>query len=94
MGMCGQHAEHGLAQFRAICKLTSCFIWVHGRTAAMLGEYRNIMNLCRVLPGGTEAKLAVDEAIDACFPIGNFREDIFRYGQTSSVTSSCGHDFE
>ena len=44
----------------------------------MLGEYRNIMNLCRVLPGGTEAKLAVDDAIDACHPIGNFREDIFR----------------
>ena len=44
----------------------------------MLGEYRNIMNLCRVLPGGTEAKLAVDDAVDACHPIGNFREDIFR----------------
>lgn len=45
----------------------------------MLGEYRNIMNLCRVLPGGTEAKLAVDGAIDACMPIGNLREDIFRW---------------
>ncbi|KAK9804170.1 hypothetical protein WJX73_008272 [Symbiochloris irregularis] len=51
---------------------------VTARTAAMLGEYRNIMNLLRVLPGGTEAKLAVDDAIDACYPIGNFREDIFR----------------
>lgn len=48
------------------------------RTAAMLGEYRNIMNLCRVLPGGSEAKLAVDEAIEACSPIGNLRDDIFR----------------
>ena len=36
------------------------------------------MNLLRLLPGGTEAKLQVDKAIDACAPIGNLREDIYR----------------
>ena len=36
------------------------------------------MNLCRVLPNGMDAKLAVDEAIDASAPIGNLRDDIFR----------------
>jgi hypothetical protein len=42
------------------------------------GEYRGVMNLCRVLPGGAELKGAVDEAVDACGAIGNLREDIFR----------------
>lgn len=42
-----------------------------------MGEYRGIMNLCRVLPKGTLSKLAVDDAIDRCTPqIGNIREDI------------------
>lgn len=36
------------------------------------------MNLLRLLPGGTEAKLLVDNAIDSCTPIGNVREDIYR----------------
>lgn len=44
-----------------------------------LGEYRGIMNLCRVMPGGLEAKASVDEAIDRCAPsIGNLRDDILR----------------
>ncbi|KAK9808828.1 hypothetical protein WJX72_004439 [[Myrmecia] bisecta] len=47
-------------------------------SAALMGEYRNIMNLCRVLPNGIEAKRAVDEAIDRCCAIGNLREDIHR----------------
>jgi hypothetical protein len=42
------------------------------------GEYRGIMNLCRVLPHGAEAKSGVDKAIDACAVIGNIREDIMR----------------
>ncbi len=42
-----------------------------------MGEYRGIMNLCRVLPKGTLSKLSVDDAIDRCTPmIGNIREDI------------------
>lgn len=28
------------------------------------------MNVCRVLPNGTAAKAAVDQAIDICTPIG------------------------
>lgn len=42
------------------------------------GEYRGIMNLCRVLPGGAEAKTSVDKCIDACDTIGNLRDDILR----------------
>ena len=44
-----------------------------------MGEYRGIMNLCRVLPQGTAAKLAVDKAIDRLPTIGSIREDIQRY---------------
>lgn len=43
-----------------------------------MGEYRGIMNLCRVLPQGTAAKLAVDKAIDRLMTIGSIREDIQR----------------
>lgn len=43
---------------------------------ALLGEYRGIMNLCRVLPNGLDAKAAVDEAINRCAAIGNLRADI------------------
>lgn len=43
---------------------------------ALLGEYRGIMNLCRVLPNGLDAKAAVDEAITRCGAIGNLRADI------------------
>ena len=35
-----------------------------------MGEYRTIMNLCRVLPDGLDCKTAVDEAIDCCNDIG------------------------
>lgn len=34
------------------------------------------MNLCRVLPNGLDAKVAVDAAIDRCAAIGNLRLDI------------------
>jgi hypothetical protein len=40
------------------------------RSAGALGEYRTIMNLCRVLPDGLDCKLAVDAAIDSCNDIG------------------------
>ena len=46
--------------------------------SAQAGEYRGVMNLCRVLPGGAEAKVVVDAAIDACVAIGNLRDDILR----------------
>ena len=48
------------------------------RSASSMGEYRGIMNLCRVLPQGTAAKLAVDKAIDRLPTIGSLREDIQR----------------
>ena len=34
--------------------------------SALAGEYRGILNLCRVLPLGLDAKAAVDEAINRC----------------------------
>ncbi|PSC67685.1 paladin isoform X1 [Micractinium conductrix] len=43
---------------------------------SLLGEYRGIMNLCRVLPNGLESKAAVDAAINRCAAIGNLRADI------------------
>jgi hypothetical protein len=46
------------------------------RTHSDLGEYRGIMSVARLLPGGLEVKGAVDEAIDRCSAIGNLREDI------------------
>ena len=36
------------------------------------------MNLCRVLPQGTAAKLMVDQATDRLSAIGSIREDIQR----------------
>ena len=48
------------------------------RSASSMGEYRGIMNLCRVLPQGTAAKLAVDKAIDRLMTVGSIREDIQR----------------
>ncbi len=51
--------------------------------SAQAGEYRGVMNLCRVLPGGTEAKAAVDDAIDACENIGNLRDDILKCKQAA-----------
>jgi hypothetical protein len=58
------------------------------RSASILGEYRTIMNLVRVLPNGREAKLVVDEAIDRCAPIGNIRDDIHRYALRNAATVS------
>lgn len=46
------------------------------RTCSDLGEYRVIMSLVRLLPGGMEIKDAVDSAIDRCSAIGNLRADI------------------
>jgi hypothetical protein len=43
------------------------------RTMSDLGEYRVIMSLVRLLPGGMEVKNAVDGAIDHCSAIGNLR---------------------
>ncbi|GMH33294.1 hypothetical protein BSKO_01128 [Bryopsis sp. KO-2023] len=49
---------------------------VYKTSKLALGEFRAIMNLCRVLPKGIEDKRAVDEAIDRCHRIGSLREDI------------------
>jgi hypothetical protein len=46
------------------------------RTNSDLGEYRGIMSVSRLLPGGMEVKAAVDKAIDQCSSIGNLRADI------------------
>lgn len=46
------------------------------RSMSDLGEYRGIMAVSRLLPGGMDVKAAVDEAIDRCSRIGNLREDI------------------
>eukprot|EP00798_Chlamydomonas_sp_ICE-L_P002281 gene2281-8554_t len=40
------------------------------------GEFRGIMSLCRLLPGGSVAKLMVDTAINKCTQIGNILSDI------------------
>lgn len=56
------------------------------RSASLLGEYRGIMNLCRVLPAGTGAKLLVDEAIDHCARVGNLRDDILRCKRAAEAT--------
>ena len=53
-------------------------VWYLFRSASSMGEYRGIMNLCRVLPQGTAAKLVVDKAIDRLPTIGSIREDIQR----------------
>ncbi len=58
------------------------------RSASLLGEYRGIMNLCRVLPAGTGAKLLVDEAIDRCARIGNLRDDILRCTRAAEAASN------
>ena len=36
------------------------------------------MNLCRVLPNGTDAKEVVDDAIDMAAAIGNIRGEMHR----------------
>eukprot|EP01026_Neomeris_dumetosa_P055765 TRINITY_DN50829_c0_g1_i8.p1 TRINITY_DN50829_c0_g1~~TRINITY_DN50829_c0_g1_i8.p1 ORF type:complete len:321 (-),score=36.97 TRINITY_DN50829_c0_g1_i8:539-1501(-) len=49
------------------------------RTPSMLGEYRELLHLCQVLPSGTECKTAVDFAIGNCSEaVGNIVEDIRR----------------
>ena len=54
------------------------------------GEYRGIMNLCRVLPGGAEAKASVDKSIDACENIGNLRDDILHCKQMAESDAIDG----
>ncbi|KAL6757553.1 hypothetical protein V8C86DRAFT_2622348, partial [Haematococcus lacustris] len=44
--------------------------------SAAHGEYRGIMALCRLLPGGLEAKLTVDRAIRLVAPVGDLLDDI------------------
>ena len=57
--------------------------------SAHAGEYRGVMNLCRVLPGGAEAKAAVDEAIDACEAVGNMRDDILKCKRAADGKKIC-----
>ncbi|KDD74204.1 hypothetical protein H632_c1491p0 [Helicosporidium sp. ATCC 50920] len=47
-----------------------------GARSTAAGEYRGIMNLCRVLVRGLEAKAAADAAVDRCANIGNLRADV------------------
>ncbi len=42
------------------------------------GEWRGVMNLCRVLPRGAGAKAAVDAAVRAAGPVGDLRADALR----------------
>eukprot|EP00197_Chlamydomonas_leiostraca_P007983 CAMPEP_0202863826 /NCGR_PEP_ID=MMETSP1391-20130828/4304_1 /ASSEMBLY_ACC=CAM_ASM_000867 /TAXON_ID=1034604 /ORGANISM="Chlamydomonas leiostraca, Strain SAG 11-49" /LENGTH=1425 /DNA_ID=CAMNT_0049543499 /DNA_START=116 /DNA_END=4393 /DNA_ORIENTATION=- len=49
------------------------------------GEYRGIMSLCRLLPGGFEAKLTVDRAISLASPIGNLLADIAKCKGTADA---------
>ncbi|KAL6785014.1 hypothetical protein ACKKBG_A02080 [Auxenochlorella protothecoides x Auxenochlorella symbiontica] len=59
------------------------------------GEYRGIMNLCRVLRAGADAKEAVDAAIDACGAIGDLRADIAQCrASCAAATDDEGGDVE
>jgi len=60
------------------------------RSAGVLGEYRAIMNLCRVLPDGLDCKLAVDEAVDRCNDIGNLRDDILKCKEAAEAAPGAG----
>ncbi len=59
-----------ISRKRAIPVLNSIWQMSRRRAAALAGDYRNIMNLCRVLPNGSAAKRAVDTAIDLATPVG------------------------
>ncbi len=48
------------------------------------------MNLCRVLPAGTGAKLLVDEAVDRCARVGNLRDDILRCKRAAEAAAGPG----
>ena len=63
--------------------------------SALAGEYRGIMNLCRVLPNGLDFKAAVDEAINrwVCWCLcwwvrGCMHACSGGWGRTGSVTAS------
>lgn len=58
--------------------------------SAHAGEYRGVMNLCRVLPGGAEAKELVDDAIDACGSIGNIRVDVLKCKEAAEDDAEGG----
>lgn len=62
------------------------------RTMSDLGEYRCIMSLSRLLPGGMEVKAAVDGAVDRCSSIGNLRQDIKRCKHLAEVPSADRED--
>lgn len=54
------------------------------------GEYRGIMSLLRALPRGTDAKEAIDEAIDRCASIGNITHDILQCKVISEPSDDLG----
>ncbi|WIA11258.1 hypothetical protein OEZ85_011384 [Tetradesmus obliquus] len=62
------------------------------RTHSDLGEYRGIMSVARLLPGGLEVKGAVDAAIDRCSAIGNLREDIKACKHNASAPGQSSDD--
>uniref|UniRef100_A0A7S3QUH6 Tyrosine specific protein phosphatases domain-containing protein n=1 Tax=Dunaliella tertiolecta TaxID=3047 RepID=A0A7S3QUH6_DUNTE len=49
------------------------------------GEYRGIMSLCRLLPGGSHAKHMVDQSIGAVSSMGNILEDIRQCKETADA---------
>eukprot|EP00878_Enallax_costatus_P006221 GHUV01006524.1.p1 GENE.GHUV01006524.1~~GHUV01006524.1.p1 ORF type:complete len:1656 (+),score=579.22 GHUV01006524.1:267-5234(+) len=57
------------------------------RTGSDLGEYRGIMSLARLLPGGSEVKAQVDDSVDRCSAIGNLRDDIKACKHTASAAA-------
>eukprot|EP00210_Caulerpa_lentillifera_P000523 g506.t1 len=60
----------------------------NGESKLALGEYRGIMNLCRVLPNGSKCKASVDASIDSCVAIGSLREDILACKYTTISESA------
>ncbi|CAN6317707.1 unnamed protein product [Urochloa humidicola] len=53
------------------------------------GEYRDILNLTRVLVHGPKSKEEVDTVIDRCSGAGHLREDILQYRK---ALQDCSHD--
>ncbi|TVU46304.1 hypothetical protein EJB05_05830 [Eragrostis curvula] len=53
------------------------------------GDYRDILNLTRVLVHGPKSKREVDTVIDRCSGAGHLREDILRYRK---ALQDCSHD--
>ncbi|KAG8062672.1 hypothetical protein GUJ93_ZPchr0003g17250 [Zizania palustris] len=55
------------------------------------GDYRDILNLTRVLVHGPKCKEDVDAVIDRCVGAGHLREDIMHYRK---ALQDCSHDDE